>query len=355
MQVFDLILTTRSPLFIGNGKSYTKKEYLFDPESGTVSVLDERLLFSYLADHNLADAYEGYILRNTSRNLWDFLLSVCQVPQVEIDRWTRYRVHAGDALEGNRALKEIQRFIRNGNDQIYVPGSSIKGALRTVLLKAMLLVSPPQNPDENLPFERYNKFEDPYFHTLALKKDKNQNIHTGNPLNSILQGVRVSDSLPIADSALCLTRKIDVFPDGGFNQINICRESIKPGITIVCTMTLDQSILHGSITRESLEEAISRVSAHYRETVLGRYPNAVNYMNDSTILLGGGVGFHSKTVTDAYYGDRALAVTAGVLGRRFYKHEHGEDVYLGRSPRTLKETAYNHTTYPYGVCEVSIR
>ena len=234
LQVFDLILETRSPVFIGCGKSYTKKEYLFDPRNNTVSFLDERIFFTYLAEHNLADAYEGYILQGTSRNLRDFLLNVCRVPQAEINRWTRCRINAGDALDVHHTLKEIQRFIRNGNDQIYIPGSSIKGALRTVLLKAILLQAPPKNPDGNLPFDRYGSFEETYFHTLSLKRDRNQIVQTGNPLNSILQGVRISDSLPVPDSDLCLTRKVDEFLDEHYNQINICRECIKPGIRSFC-------------------------------------------------------------------------------------------------------------------------
>lgn len=355
LQVFDLILETRSPVFIGCGKSYTKKEYLFDPRNNTVSFLDERMFFTYLAEHNLADAYEGYILQGTSRNLRDFLLNICRVPQAEVNRWTRCWIYASDALDDHHTLKEIQRFIRNGNDQIYVPGSSIKGALRTVLLKAMLLQAPPKNPDENLPFDRYGSFEETYFHTLSLKRDRNQIVQTGNPLNSILQGVRISDSLPVPDSDLCLTRKIDEFLDEHYNEINICRECIKPGTVIRCTVTLDQSILQGRITKESIEEAIALVSRHYQETVTCRYPHASNYMNSRTILLGGGIGFQSKTVTDAYYGEKALDITSKVLDRAFRKHNHGKDPSIGISPRALKETDYNDAAYPYGVCEVFIR
>lgn len=355
LQAFDLILETRSPVFIGCGKSYTKKEYLFDPRNNTVSFLDERLFFSYLAEHNLADAYEGYILQGTSRNLRDFLLKVCRVPQAEINRWTRCRINAGDALDDLHTLKEIQRFIRNGNDQIYVPGSSIKGALRTVLLKAILLQTPPKNPDRNLPFDRYGSFEETYFHTLSLKRDRNQIIQTSNPLNSMLQGVRISDSLPVPDSQLCLTRKIDEFLDEHHNQINVCRECIKPGTVIRCTITLDQSVLQGKITKESIEDAIAAVSAYYQETVTNRYPHGANYMNSRTILLGGGVGFQSKTVTDAYYGADALEITSKVLDKTFQKHNHWKDPSIGISPRALKETGFNDAAYPYGVCEVIIR
>lgn len=355
LQVFDLILETKGPVFIGCGKSYTKKEYLFDPRSNVVSFLDEQKFFRYLAEHHLADAYEDYILRGLSRNLHEFLRNYCNVKQADIHDWIRCRMDAGDALDDHHTLKEIQRFLRNGSNQIYVPGSSVKGALRTVLLKAMLLQSPPKKPDPELCFGGKGSLEEPYFHTLSLKKDKNQVVQTQNPLNSILQGVRVSDSLPIPDSQLCLTRKIDEFMDETYNRINVCRECIRPGTRIYCTITLDQSVLRGMITKESMEKAIAEVSDYYQKTVTNRYPQASNYMNSRTLLLGGGVGFQSKTVTDPYYGEKALDFTAKVLDQAFREHHHKKDMVEGISPRALKQTDFSNATYPYGVCEVFIR
>ena len=355
LQVFDLILETRSPVFIGNGKSYTKKEYLYDSQRQMVSFVDEMKFFTYLAEHGLADAYEGFILENMSENLLDFLQNTCELPQATIDSFVRCKISAGDALDQNITLKEIQQFIRDGNNRAYVPGSSIKGALRTVLLKAMLLEKPPVNPDPRLPFQKYDTMEAEYFHTLSLKKDKNGFVQVSNPLNSIMQGVRISDSLPISDAQLCLAPKIDEFSDGTYNKINICRECMKPGTRIRCTITLDQSILEGKITKETIMDAIERTAQHYKETVLSHYPLVPNYMTSRTILLGGGAGFQSKTVVDPYYGDQAVKMTSDVLVKAFRNHFHHEDIAEGISPRALKQTDFNRAAYPFGVCEVYIR
>ena len=356
LQVFDLILKTRGPVFVGCGRSYTKKEYIFDlnPNSNRVSFVDEHKFFTYLAEHGLADAYESYILDFKRQNLRDFLKDDCKLSVSEIRSMIRCEVDAGDALDERHTLKEIQRFIRDGNDRVYVPGSSIKGALRTVLLKAMLLENPPRNPDPEQPYRKFDNFEQDYFHTLSLKKDRNQIVQVSNPLNSIMQGVRISDSLPIPDSKLCLTPKIDEFDDGTYNKINICRESIKPGTTIQCTITLDQSILKGKITRESILQAVERISKFYQDTVLSHYPYVDNHMNSRTMLMGGGVGFQSKTVTDPYYGADALKMTAEILHRAFRNHYHNKDVAGGISPRALKQTDFNQAPYPFGVCEVFI-
>lgn len=351
LQVFDLQLKTKSPLFIGCGKSYTKKEYLYDPndsEGNVVAFLDEQKFFAYLAQHNLADAYEDFILRDRRNSLFSFLQQVCGIPDSDLQSLIRCRIDAADALDGNHSLKEIQRFLRNSSGQVYIPGSSIKGALRTALLKAILLKSPPQNPDPQLPFDRRAVFEADYFHTLGLNKNKR------NPLNSILQGLRVSDSLPIPDENLCLTRKIDTFPNAGRNSINICRECIQPGTIVKCTLTLDQSILRGSLHAEDLRQAIAAASQFHQDTVLRHYPHVQNSMNSNTLLLGGGVGFQSKTVTAPYYGKDSLDTTSKVLSRAFRNHHHERDVGTGLSPRALKQTDFQKTAYPYGVCEVTI-
>ena len=349
LQVFELQLETKSPVFIGNGKSYTKKEYLFDPKRKIVSFLDEQKFFTYLVRHGLTDDYERFILRDVRKNLFAFLQNDCRVSREDMEALIRCRIDAADALDEDHTLKEIQQFVRNPAGQVYVPGSSIKGALRTALLKALLLKNPPKNPDSQIPFDRKASFEPAYFHTLSLKPDRQ------NPLNSILQGVRISDSVPISDRQLALTRKIDEFPDETYNSINICRECIRPGTRICCTLTLDQSILHDEKYVDTIREAIAKTSQFYQVSVLRHYPQASNYMNSKTLLLGGGVGFQSKTVTEPYYGQNALDVTSKILGNAFRKHHHERDVEEGISPRALKQTDFNSASYPFGVCEVTIR
>lgn len=345
LQTFTLTLKTTTPVFIGCGKSYNKKEYIFDEREQTAAFVDEELLFSFLVKNRLVDAYEQYMLGNRWRGLKEFLLDN-RVPQSQINKLIRCRIDARDALDESHSLKEIQRLVRDGQGRVYVPGSSIKGVLRTVLLKSMLLENPPVN---SLSLNGKDAPEERWLHTLSLKPD------VRNPLNSIMQGIRVSDSLPIEDDAMCLSRKIDTFRDGGVNKLNLCRECIQPGTEIHCVLTLDQSVLQGKITCESILSAIARVSEYYQATVTRKYPYAPNDLTARTILLGGGVGFQSKTVTDSIYGTEALQVTSEILSKSFSAHHHGKDVREGISPRALKQTVYKKAAYTYGACEVFLQ
>ena len=53
LQIFDLTLNVWAPLFVGNGSSYTKKEYMYNTRNGKVSFLDEQKFFSFLVDQRL--------------------------------------------------------------------------------------------------------------------------------------------------------------------------------------------------------------------------------------------------------------------------------------------------------------
>ena len=90
LQIFDLILTVRSPLFIGDGRMYTKAEYLYNTRNGRASLLDEQKFFTFLTDRGLIDRYIQFMLCNQS-NLRDFLTEDCGVSD-RLCLWLQYRL-----------------------------------------------------------------------------------------------------------------------------------------------------------------------------------------------------------------------------------------------------------------------
>ena len=131
LQIFDLTLTVRSPLFIGDGRMYTKAEYLYCTRNGRASLLDEQKFFTFLTDRGLIDRYIQFMLCNQS-NLRDFLTEDCGVSDADLNALTRYTIEAGDAV--TNPPKNLYTFQRDAHDRAYIPGSSLKGALRTVWL-----------------------------------------------------------------------------------------------------------------------------------------------------------------------------------------------------------------------------
>lgn len=343
LQVFDLTLTVRSPLCVGSGTSYRKNEYLFDPRTRMVSILDEDAFVELLARKDLVDAYERFILRGG--RLYNFLREECCLTPQEIRSVTWYSLNAADALSEKQPLREIQAFQRDAYGRAYIPGSSLKGALRTAYLLRCILA------DDR---ERRQPFRETEYMNVLAQLEKRQD----NAVNDIFRGVQIADSAPVNEQAMILAGKVDVFPDGSTNRINVCRECVRPGEQIRFALTLDQSILKQRVTKEVLEQSIAEFSRYYREVYLRHFTrprrdSGEPYQN--CLLLGAGTGFFAKTVTYPYYGEpSALKKTAELMQRKFPRGHHGQDVQRGIAPHTLKYTEYGGQLCPFGVCGVEI-
>ena len=343
LQVFDLILTTRSPLCVTSGVRYQKNEYLFDPATKRVSILDRDAFIELLARRDLVDAYERFILRGGA--LYRFLREECRLTEREIGGIVRYSLSAADALAGGRPLMEIQAFQRDPAGWAYLPGSSIKGALRTAYLLHCILA------DQG---RREGPVEEGRYMNLPEKNEK----RGGGAVNDLFRGVRVSDSLPLGEEAMILAGKTDVSTDGSTNSINICRECLRPGEKVRFRLTLDQSLLAHRIDRELLLQCVAEFSRYYRETYLVHFRRPQNDSGETyqnCLLLGAGAGFFSKTVVYPYYGEqRALSRTADLMQKKFRQGRHGQDERIGISPHTMKYAKWGGKLYPMGVCGVEI-
>lgn len=356
LQIYDLVLTIRSPLFVGSGRKYTQKEYMLNPRNNQVSFLDEQKFFAFLVRKGLVDAYEGFML-GQSRNLYAFLTEECGVSSQEMNGFIRYRALAAEALDKNGKLGEIHAFQRNANGQAYVPGSSVKGALRTVWLLGQVLddhsphaLAHSERKNDGVPFP-----EAQYTHLLSLGEKREDAV------NDIFRGILLSDSRPISDDRMMLAGKTDAFPGGGTNIIPLCRECVAPGTRLWFKLTLDMSVLKGRITVQELMRSIGRFDQYYCETYLPAFSEprgAVPQMlNGKCLILGGGAGFFSKSLAYPYLGkEEGLSWTEQEMAKNFPKGKHAQDQErYGISPHTAKYTCYRQRLYPYGICEVTLQ
>ena len=95
--------------------------------------------------------------------------------------------------------------MRGADGRVYVPGSSVKGALRTAILTDWILSD--NSPHSAFGDTRKGFPEGTYLHTLKLKKDRNGAV-LDDAVNSILRGLSISDSLPVSDTCMILAGKI---------------------------------------------------------------------------------------------------------------------------------------------------
>lgn len=359
LSVYDLTLTTCAPLFVGSGGVLKKTDYMLDHVHSRVTVLDTDRLLAFLIQQGLVDAYEAFILSGQT-NMYGFLRKQCGLSQTVLNSLGLYQMDIAGTLDDSHSLKEILRLSRTADNRVYVPGSALKGALRTAMLLGPVSTAEP-GEQEHL-HRRYTFREQPFVNTLQYQNARTPGIsgHTA----SVMQGIRISDSLPVDNSRIVLASKADVLPDGRVNHLNVLWECIAPGTQLHFKLTLDHSVLDHcafdgkqGIGLETIRQAIGDFAAYYQQNYASKFPVPEGARVLSCKLpmwLGGNAGYFSKTLSYPYWGDRGLEEVSAFMRETFPKHKHKRDQALGIAPHTMSYACCRGILYPMGVCEVEI-
>lgn len=150
-------------------------------------------------------------MRGEQDNLHAFLTQDCQLRPEEVRSVIRYSVDASDAEVVKDKKREIHGFIRNAAGQVYLPGSSVKGAIRTALLLEKIQAELPEKDTDQrkrVLASRKREKEIPegrYLNLLELRTRDGKAMD--DAVNSIMRGVQISDSLPVPDSQMMLSKR----------------------------------------------------------------------------------------------------------------------------------------------------
>jgi CRISPR-associated protein Csm5 len=131
------LIETITPLHIGSGRTLQgNTEYLYFDESKTVSIIDEHKILKIIGDENI-DRWVNIIEKGD--NLLDYLIQRSPTksifPSQTDKRLLKVKGNSNPAF-GKSGIRE-QLF--SGNGQPILPGSSLKGAVRTAILNQSIL------------------------------------------------------------------------------------------------------------------------------------------------------------------------------------------------------------------------
>lgn len=379
LKKYRVTLTTRGPLYIGSGQQLKKKDWIMSGKKGYV--FDLRKLYLFLEKKNLLSKYEAFAIgekeekgkekKEPPQSLKDWLNVVLSVEELEElkSEATRYTFDRNGLKEDYK--NDLQLFVKDGLGRPYVPGSSLKGAIRSILLSQKLQDKPSGHAEEVI-INRTNKKElKKKSRSLEKEKFYIRNLQNYELRQDIMAAVRISDSLPVDTDRLVICEKYDVYPDGGVpkkRSVNVLRECICPGTEIVFDLTIDESVFRDIPENERIdigmiERAIATFSENYQQYFTGKFKTVGKESIDKdTIFLGGGSGYHSKTVTIGLlkekHEDKIIKVSADILHHSLskemqskVKHDQDEKRYHV-SPHMLKLTEYHDEFYQLGMCRI---
>lgn len=363
LKVYKVTLTTLSPVFIGSGKVINKKEYLLFDKEKKIWVMDQGLLYSEISKRGYQSVFEKYLIDNRNRlNLSDWL-KVNNISEDSLKDAVKYKVNYGDRFSRRRKTSlQVMEFMKDAYNMPYIPGTSLKGLLRTVILSDFISMSYTNREKAGYIFKDGKKSDDEGKKYLLRSSEKIETVFfrtlnrfekkRNHPLNDVFQGVIVSDSKPLSIKSLVLCQKIDKQTNGYEKYLPILRECIKPGEKIEFTLTIDTSVC--KFTDIEILRAVRKFADMYYDTFSSAF-GKIDRPSEDTVYLGGGVGFLSKTVVYPIFGrEEGIEETVDIFKKKDPKdkHKHSLDsTKCGVSPHMLKCTTYKGESYEFGKCK----
>ncbi len=417
MKFWKMKLTCITPVHIGIGVSYNPSQYIYIPSEsgngGRVYFLNESKWSNYLYEKQFIDLFAkdllGKINQNKTFSTYEWLRSkiielgsidtiisdlkkcgaVCPPVPVYLDSERRNQ---------RISLNDVHPFIRSGNEDCFIPGSSIKGAVRTALLASDIMRSPAKyrrywqkaeqisRQVDGRNFERElaklaSEIEREFAYDKAKQEERdNKRIDISKDLFRHLQ---VSDAIAGKPLKMGVVQKVDLgvkaSEEGAKPKtLSLFRECIMPDNVLDFSISVDDKAVK-QLGASRIEDILTALQDFadlqyalqmdiYRRVELNPLRGSKNQPNEAKLLLGGGTGYLSKTIlyalavsqsnNDTKEGrNKCVGIVRKYMIGKFntYKKKH-HDAEKDRklSPHTLKLTCYNNKTELMGLCKVEM-
>ena len=372
---YKMKLEVLTPLHIG-GADYKskldKKEYVFDKENGTLTLIDSEKFISFLIKKNLFDEYIFYIQKNLNLKkneqdknikLIDFLKNKDIYKNIE-----EFRKKAPFKVNSEiEEMNDIKLMLRNFQGKPYIPGTSIKGALVNFLLVDYIIKNREKFSKEKriILSECKKTNDDRSIRNLKneIKKIVNQiekSIIYGN--NKDLEkskrfGISVSDSYSYSNTRTNFYQDIDE------KRTNKTGEDKSRPMPVAREYIIANSIFDFDITLDIdlLEE--SKLKIKNIDDLIDSIENAMSYLIDvledknsprtENLVLGANTGFLQKTIVYALFEDEKerLEVVKKLLHKN-QKNVIGNHLNDKFAPRVLNRIKINNKNLLAGVVKI---
>lgn len=331
IKTFDAIIQTIGPIHIGSGQVLKKQDYIYDFHKSKVHMINENQLVKVLKRKNLLNMYQEFLRYPPKNPRENGLKNFLEAHKITQSEWKEFISYSESVNQGKKygnikpkPLNDLHLMIRDGQNKVYIPGSSIKGAIKTALV---------------------SKYDN--------ENDK-----------SVFSRIKISDSEPVDESNLAIYQKIDINKDE--KPMPLYRECIDVNTQIKFKITIEDN----QYSIEDIENCIQDFYKNYYNQWLSRFKNTrggqkfilkggmPEVKGQNILYLGGGVGFSSKTThyqTKSH--EQAKHDTFEILRKRF-RGTYGKMKRIPQNvPVALKGTLNysKNQSYQQGMCQITFK
>ena len=315
---YKMKLEVLTPLHIG-GADYKskldKKEYVFDKDKGTLTLIDSEKFISFLIKKNLFDDYILYIQKNLNLKkheqdknikLIDFLKSRDIYKNIEEFR-KKVPIKIDAEIE---EMNDIKLMLRNLQGKPYIPGTSIKGALINFLLVNYII-----NHRDKFKIERNKILEiaKKANNDYDIKKAKNDTKRIVNEIEkSIIYGdnkelekskrfgISVSDTYNYSNTRTYFYRDVDEKRDTSKEEkeqdMPTYREYIMANSLFDFDITLDIDLIEKSKIKIKTINDLIEALENTTNFLVNKILKDENSSQIENLILGANTGFLQKTI-----------------------------------------------------------
>ena len=368
-------LEVLTPLHIG-GADYKskldKKEYIFDKDKKTLTLIDNEKFIAFLIKKNLFEKYIAYIENNVNakvmvqnRNI--NLLNFLKANNIDKDIQD-FRKKAPIKLDVNiENMNDIKLMLRDVQGKPYIPGTSIKGALINLLLVDYIIKNREKfSKEKRIILSECKKINDDRS-IRGLKNDIKKIV------NQIEKSIIYSDNkslekskkfgISVSDSYSYSNTRTNFYQDIDEKRTNKSGEDKSRPMPVAREYIIANSIFDFDITLDIdlLEE--SKLKIKNIDDLIDSIENAMSYLIDvledknsprtENLVLGANTGFLQKTIVYALFedGKERLEVVKKLLHKN-QKNVIGNHLNDKFSPRVLNRIKINNKNLLAGLVKI---
>ena len=314
-----------------------KTEYIFNPNTNDLTIIDNNKFVNFLVEKKIIDKYLDEIRKNNRLNLYSFLTKKSGLydnnnydnkNENENEDLKKYLKNFTKKSYKNldielkinqkgekENLNNITLLNKNVKGEVYIPGSSIKGALVNLLLVSYIINNRDEFVNEIKQIENEVEDLDKGNFKFSQKKLKDiinkvqEKILYENCSNKKIKkfGISVSDSYENKkDIDVNFYQDIDEkIKDKKESYLPVVREYIEPKNIFEFDITLDFELLSRTRLKindfDDLINALEESTDYLIENTL-ELPDELCCQN---LILGANTGFHQKTIVHALFKDKS--------------------------------------------------